>query len=55
MSSNRENAKQDRRSKKRERPDYEHSKHIEHKLKRVYSKKDRTEKYRRYDGNEEDL
>jgi hypothetical protein len=55
MSSNRENVKQERRSKKRERPDYESSKHIEQKLKRVFSKKDRSEKYRRYDANEEDL
>jgi hypothetical protein len=55
MSSNRENVKQERRSKKRERPDYESSKHIEQKLKRVFSKKDKSEKYRRYDANEEDL
>jgi hypothetical protein len=55
MSSNRENVKQERRSKKRERPDYENSKHIEHKLRRVFSKKDRSEKYKRYDTNEEDL
>jgi hypothetical protein len=52
MSSNRENAKQNRRSKKRDRPDYENSKHIEHKLKKVFSK-DKTTKYKRYDSEED--
>lgn len=51
MSSNRENAQQ-KRSKKRERPDYENSKHIQHKLKRVYSK-DKSEKYKKYEPEED--
>jgi hypothetical protein len=52
MSSNRENAQQNRRSKKRERPDYENSKHIQHKLKRMFSK-DKIAKYKRYDPEED--
>lgn len=52
MSSNRENAQQNRRSKKRERPDYENSKHIQHKLKKMYTK-DKLSKYKRYDPEED--
>lgn len=52
MSSNRENAQQNRRSKKRERPDYENSKHIQQKVKRMFSK-DKREKYKRYDDEED--
>lgn len=52
MSSNRENGSQQRRSKKRERPDYENSKHIARKAKREFAK-DKSEKYKRYDTEED--
>lgn len=54
MSSNRESAQNNRRSKKRERqrPDYENSKHVQHKIKRMFNK-DKLEKYKRYDPEED--
>ena len=55
MSSNREYGKEKRsrkNKKHRSNPDYEVSRHIEHKVKKLMTK-DRNEKYRRYDAEED--